>query len=446
MKNTWSQVVQVMGEHGFDILPYYEYAGSKGKNGLGPQRRAKPLTRDDAFTHIKWIETSNADITDPDTYADFKKMLDLTIVKEMDKAHFVGAWIRPRSQIPMGFGDATRKRFAEEANDGKAVTRQELIADTNLLGKYKQWWFGKRQQFLVAMRDYLREKGVKDAAMLFTACPSEPGVSFATWQPMMVTDDVPLWKQILADSPEEKDKKTEPVSVQDVVSKGLYFQAVTLPAKNWGNWELDHASPESDPQDYKTISGVQMTYSFNRLYTVASPEALDAFRTPSGLALIHHNSLNENMMYDSADKPKLGYFAADIERAGPYCMMAEAVAMANGDPTYIGYLVGRTYVRGFPKYVRNFNTAFLSLPALPSERLEGASSDDKVVVRSIKTDKDGTYLIVVNTDFTDKSNVSVTLPAKGNVTDAATGTAIGAADGKLSLSLYPFELRAIRIQ
>ena len=70
-----------MGRYGFEVLPYYEYSGSKGQEGLGNQRRAKPLTRDDAYTHITWIESANADITDPDTYADFQKMLDLTVIR-----------------------------------------------------------------------------------------------------------------------------------------------------------------------------------------------------------------------------------------------------------------------------------------------------------------------------------------------------------------------------
>ena len=56
---------------------------------------------------------------------------------------------------------------------------------------------------------------------------------------------------------------------------------------------------------------------------------------------------------------------ADVERAGPFCMQAEAVAMANGDPTMIGYLVGNNFERGFPMYVRDFNANFLALPALP---------------------------------------------------------------------------------
>jgi hypothetical protein len=398
----WNQIVELMGERKFDILPYYEYAGSKGQQGLGPERRAKPLTRDDAYTHIKWIESANADITDPDTYEDFKKMLEITIVQQKDKANFIGAWLRPRSQIPMGFGDTTRKRFADEANGGKEITRQQLKADPALLAKYEQWWFGKRKQFLVAMCDYLREKGINDATILFTAAAGEPGVPFPTWDPIMVADDVDGWKKRLEAIGNEKDAKLQVLSVKEVVAQDKYLEALLAAPKNWGDWEINHASPPSDPQNYKDVDGVMITAAINRLYTVASPKVFDTFRSPSGLALLRHYSLNENMMFDKADKPKLGYFCADVERAGPFCMMAEAVAIANGDQTYQGYLTGRTYVRGFPKYVRNFNTAFLSLPALPSQRLDNVSSDPEVVVRAIKTEKHGTYYAVVNTGMTEK--------------------------------------------
>jgi hypothetical protein len=342
----------------------------------------------------------------------------------------------------MGFGDATLSRFSQEANGNRAVTRKMLIANPKLVASYKQWWFGKRAQFLVAMRDYLRKNGVKDAVVLYTASASEPGVSF----PGMVTDDVGSWKQLLSQSSDPKDQKMNPISLQDVVRQNLYLKVQTSPIANWGKWELDHASPEADPQDYKNLDGVMLGYSYNRVYTVASPEALDAFRTPSGLAMIHHNSLNENMMFDRGDKPKLGYFACDMERAGPFCMMSEAIAMANGDPDYLGYLLGRTYARGFPLYVRNFNTAFLSLPALPSTRLAHASSDASVVVRSIKTPHNGTYFAVINTAMTDKTGVKLTLAMKGKVTDAATGEAVAAPGGVANLSLYPFEMRALHAE
>ncbi len=444
-KDLWRSIVEHMGQRGFTILPYYEYAGSKGKNGLGPQRRAKPLTRDDAFTHIKWIESANADITDPDTYEDFKKMLEITVLWQRDKAKFAGIWLRPRSQLPMGFGDGTRKRFAEEANGGVEVTREDLKNDKELLARYKEWWFGKRRQFLEAMRDYLRENGVEDPIVLYTAFPQEPGPSFRERQPVFVADDVESWQQLFANSNIERDTRTKVVTPQEVAEQGLYMKSLLNAPANWGGWELDHANPPADPHRYRDATGIMLTHPFNRLYTVLSPETLSAFRGPAGLAIIRHYSLNENMMFDKNDKPKLGYFCADIERAGPYCMMAEAMAMANGDPTHIGYLRGRNFARGFPEYVRNFNTAFLSLPALPSVRLEGVSSDEAVVVRAIETESHGTYLAIVNTAMTDRENVTIKLPKGGKVTDAATGQVLGEGES-LSVTLYPFQLRALRVQ
>ncbi len=437
-KDLWGQIVETMGKEGFSVLPYYEYSGSKGYKGLGNQRRAKPLTRDDAYTHISWIEASNADITDPDTYEDFRKMLDLTIVRQKVKAEFVGLWLRPRSQLPMGFGDATRERFAKEANDGKAVSRADLKADKALLARYETWWFGKRRDFLTAMRDYLAQNGIKQPLVLYTGEAAESGSSFASWEPRMVTDDPAFWQPIVAQPAHlSKDKKTALITVGDVTKQDLYLESLLSPPLNWGDWEWHHANPAPDPKDYKTTPGVLMTHAFNRVYTVSSPKTFEMFRGPSGLALIRHYSLNENMMFDKADKEKLGYFIADIERAGPYCMMGEALAMANGDPTEIGYLSGGNFGRGFPEYVRAFNTAFLSLPALPSRIVPNAAPDAEIVVREIATQGKGTYYALVNTGLKAKT-VTIKLPGAGQLLDAATKKPIAAG----AQTFYPCELKA----
>lgn len=444
-KDLWREIVTCMGERGFDILPYYEYAGSKGERGLGNERRAKPLTRNDAYSHIGWIESANADITDPDTYEDFKKMLDITVLWQRDKATFVGAWIRPRAQMPMGFGDSTRARFAREANNGTAVSKEDLINDKALLERYEQWWFGKRREFLAAMRDHLRDNGIDDATILYTAVPAEPGLELLDNRKSLVVDDVMAWKKRLVPSTDERDRDVKVLGIEEVLDSELYLRSLLAKPWTWGEWELHYAAPQADPQDYKQTQGVLMTMPFNRLYTVNSRKALEEFHGPSGLAIIRHYSLNENMMYDQKDKAKLGYFVAEIERAGPYSMMAEAMAMANGDPTHIGYLRALNFGRGFPEYVRNFNTAFLSLPALPSTLVDGAASDPSVVVRSIPTDKHGTYFAVVNTATRDRA-VAIKLPVDGKVTDAATGEALDLADGALQLALYPYQLRALRVE
>ena len=260
------------------------------------------MTRDDAYTHISWVETANADITDPDTYEDFKKMLDLTVVRMKGAARFEGIWIRPRWQLPMSFADATRARFAREVNHDKPVTRAELIDDVAALKRYEEWWFGKRREFLIAMRDYLRESGIPDAVVLFTTEGGEPGPSFPTWQRRIVTDDVPAWRKILA-APQHvvNDKTIEPIGVDRVVSQDLYLESLLAAPLNWGKWEVSHANPPADPQRYRDVPGVLFTHAFNRLYTVSSPKTFDTFRGGSELAVVRHHSLNENMMFDKGD-------------------------------------------------------------------------------------------------------------------------------------------------
>ena len=443
-KDLWPQIVSVMGEAGFTVLPYYEYSGSKGAHGLGNQRRAKPLRRNDAYSHTSWIESANVDITDPDTFADFKKMLDLTVIRFQDRAQFAGAWIRSRGQLPISFADTTLRRFAEETEQAAAITRQSLIDDGELLARYKTWWNGKRHQFLVAMRDHLRVNGIAQADMLYTTEAAESGVPFPTWDRIVVADDVSRLDPILSSN---QQKPLVPLSVEQVTNGHLYLNALKAEPLNWGGWELNHRDPPADPQTYKDTDGVLLTHAFNRLYTVADPNTFAAFRNPAGLAMVRHFSLNEHMIYDADDKPALGYFVVDIERAGPYCMMAEAHAMANGDPTSIGYLSGGNFNRGFPKFVRSFNTAFLSLPALPSQVVDGATDDPEIVVRHIHTDEQGDYFAVVSLSTTAKQSAVVRLPVSGAITDAATGRPIVSADRQsVTLNMHPFQLRSLHVK
>jgi hypothetical protein len=446
MAHYWENIVTLMGEYGFDILPYYEYSGSKGKNGLGNQRRCKPLTRDDAYSHISWIESHNADITDPDTYEDFRKMLDLTIVRMRDKAHFAGAWLRSRSQMPVGFGPGTLKRFSDEANEGKLITREDLKGDEAIYARYLQWWHLKRRDFFIAMRDYLRSNGIDDAMFLYTGESGEPGVGFGDWTPRFVAQSPDAWASILA-RPEHlsKDTMRTLLTPGQVVDQELYLTGLLSPGLDWGGWESRHRAPADDPQNYKDMDGIVLTHAFNRSYTVASPKTLDTFRAPSGLAIMRHYPLNEHMMFDKNDKTKLGYFVTDMERAGPYCMMAEAVAVANGDPNMIGYLTSNSLGVGFPKYVRNFNANFLALPALPSKLVPNASSNPAIIVRAIETPNHGTWYALVNTGMTTAKNIQLRIPGGKPIESALTGERLSA-NGAVQATFCPFELKAWRVK
>lgn len=446
VKDLWGEIVRLMGSRGFEVLPYYEYSGSKGDKGLGYQRRCKPLTRDDAYTHIGWVESANADVTDPETLTDFCRMLDCTVLAFQDRARFPGVWLRTRSQLPVSFADATRERFTKEANGNQPVTREQLKADKALYDRYLSWWQGKRRDFFVGVRDYLREKGLRNAFVLYTGCPGEPGVGFGDWTGRLVTDAPGAWADVLQ-KPEHRvrDQALQTLTPLEVVRQGLYRKGLTAAGLNWGDWEVHHAQPADDPETYRAADGVMLAHAFNRSYTVLDPATMDLYRTPSGLTLVRHYPLNENMLYDKKDQDRLGYFVADMERSGPACMMSEALAMAYGNPTQIGYLTGGNFGRGFPAYVQDFNANFLALPALPARRLEGAASDPRAAVQAMDAGEKGTYLAVVNTAPTALTDVRVKLPGPGPVRALASGAAMTPDDGSIILTLRPFQLVAVGV-
>ena len=446
MKGLWGGIVELMGDYGLDVLPCYEYGGSIGTHGLGNQKRCRPLTRDDAYTHISWVEKCNADITDPDTLGDFRKMLDCTVAHWSDKAKFAGIWLRSRGQMPVGFGPGTLERFAREANDGEKIDRPNLIADQALYDRYIAWWQLKRRDFLTGVRDSLREKGIENPQVLFTGVTGETGVGFASWDPHFVTDNPERWRSTFArpEHARDDDRELRILTPAEVVTEGLYLDGLTAPSLNWGSWEVHHGRPADDPAHYQDAEGVLLTHAFHRGFTVSDPRTFDLFRTRSGLAAIRFYSLNENMMFDAGDKPRLGYFVCDIERAGPYSMMAEALAVASGDPTMFGYLAGNNFGRGFPVYARNFNANFLALPALPSKLVPEASSDPEVVVRSIET-PGKRHFAVVNTSKNPKREIAI--KTGGNVVTAlAGGEPVPNEGGTVKLDFYPFQLISLGVE
>jgi hypothetical protein len=426
----WSQIVDLAGRMGVNILPMYEYCGSiGGKDALGSQRRCQTLNQSrkgpggrDDYTHIHWSEKGNADVTDPDTVEDLRKMLEITIADEAKKANFLGVWLRPRnSGMPVSFSDRCRKRFAEQSSRQQVPTRDALKNDPKLYQDYLDWWHGQRREFFIAIRDYLRRPEVigTQAVLIFTGDPSEPGRVLDS--DAIVTDDPGRF-------PGEKT-----ISPEDVLAKRLGWAGLTGECGTWGGWEWQHAIPRLDPLRYTDTPGVLLSMAFNRQFSVADIKTLESFRTPDGLAMLRHYPLNENCFGEDDNRP-LGYFIADFEEAGPYCVLAEARALANGDPRFIGYLAANSFQRGFPEYVRAFNRAFLALPALPGTLVADASSNPQVLIRQIPTPKDGTWYAVVNTGMTDALDVKIAIKASHLVNDL-TGDPVRL--DEQTFSLYP---------
>ncbi len=437
----WEKVVKTATDYGLSVLPYYEYAGSLGQQGLGSQKRAIPLGDTENYTHVAWTEKGRADLTDPDTFEDLRKMLEITIVDQKGQAEFVGAWLRPRSSmLPIGFGDGALKRFSDETKPSKKVTREILREDKKLYGAYISWWKDKRRDFLKKVKDYLRESGIDDAVVIYTPDPTEPGSLQPKGKGGLVVENPDQWKDVGLEKP--------PIPLEEAIQERWTYTAQTEVRGTWGKWEWQHAVPLADPENYQDVEGVMPSYTFSRKFGLMDPDALQAFTTPSGLAMIRHYSLNENMLREEEGSKKmdqLGYFVSDMDRAGPFVMLPEALAMANGNPTNIGYLTSNNFNRLSPGYVRQFNAAFLSLPALPAKRLEGAASDQSVVVKEIDGGRHGTWLAVVNPTYEGKKGIAISLPRSGQVTNAATGETIPVSNGAVKLDLYPCQLISLHI-
>ena len=456
----WGQIIDAAAKHGMSVMPYYEYAGAKGGgvNGVasyGYQHHCRPLgDRDkDAYSSVWWSEDACIDVSDPAALDDVKKVLDSTIGAFKSKVPFVGAWFRTRSSNwPISFADETLARFSADQG-GAATTRDQLKADSALLQKYYKWWFGKRRDYLVAIRDWLRTNAAPDASVLFTSYIEESlhTPEYSDW--VTPTDDVPTWSTVNGTDPWKY--QFSPADFGKYVSDGKYQEMILRmkppSAENLANHdvEMDHSAPPADPALYTDVDDVYMTLPFSRLFTVSSMATFDAFRAKSGVAMVRHFNLNEedgqNADGDGPMSKKLGYFVSDVDRAGPYSMLAEARAVGYGDPRFIGYLSSNSFNRAFPEYTRAFDAAFLALPALPSTLVAGAAADPEVMVRSIATSKYGTYYAVVNVGLKPKSEVKVTLAATGPLQDLVTGGALERADGAISLSFYPGQLYALHV-
>jgi len=440
----WEKALQMVERYGLDVLPYFEYAGSLTLNAAV---KARTLKRGPGrpYTDLAQGEPFHLDVTDPRSLEDVRAVLDHTMVRYKDQARFVGAWFRTAlAQMPVSFSDACLERFANQVNGGLAVTREQIAVDPLVRGRYGEWWLGQRRDFFAGIGEYLRARVGPAQAVLFTPWAGASGPSWPGRFTQVVTDDPGPWDGQLDSGrgPVARTARWATVVAEDRHLKG----AIAWPEVS-GDSELRFAAPRADPEHWRETPGLFLTYPFSRRYAVESATAFEAFRGADGLAAVRFHPRNEGI-----DGGLLGGVAPDMERSGPFCMLEEAHALANGDPVMLGSLAGDVSTRAFPEYVRRFNAAYLALPALPSSRLMDACPDREIVVRSIRVEGKGTWLAVVNLGFADKPAVAITLPEDGTVTDSVTGADLTwsvsrtGQQARLTLAMGPCELKAIRLQ
>ncbi len=484
-KTIWSRIVERAGQRGLNVIPYYEYSGSIGQCGasgcggtyksLGTQRRVSRLfaPSDGWYTGIPWTEDSAVDITDPDAVTDFRKMLEYTITAHASKANFLGAWVRTRqTDMPISFSAATLARY-NAANPAATRTLQQLRDDAASRDAYYAWWYGQRKNYLTGLRDYLRQStGNNQMQVLFAAYPQEtvPN-SYATATGSyvnLVTDDPNWWsayRGTLNDNWFQYNWYT--TSPTNAVQGKIHDFGLKrfLPAVA-GSEEMGHSAPPADPERYANESGVAMNYPFGTgLFTVSDAATLSRFSNgDGGQFLTKHYPLNEDnggptslewsWTSMSCSGPYavenvhpfrgiVGYTSVAVDREGAHSMLAEARALANGNPFHVAYLESSSFSRGFPEYVRRFSAALRSLPAVASTTVANATTTPDIVVRAYATSTHGTYFAVINTALNAKTGVVVTLPGTGAVTDLLSSASL--ASNELRFDLYPGEVRTFKL-
>jgi hypothetical protein len=473
----WDRLVPRLAAEHMALLPYYEYKGALGLSSarppsLGWQRRAEKLYHgkpNTNYTGTWWVEQHNADITDPETLSDAKKVLDTTAVRYKGTATFAGAWFRTRgNHLPISFADAAltrfRASFAGDASVSSATNRDALISsyegDGVLYRRYVRWWLDERFKFLSQVQTHLASSlGDPDASVIFTPWPGEPvpllrdPQSGAKGHPVQLTTDDPVWWNAFAKRQPDSSwfrwalspTSFDSVTTGDVYRHSLRFEEAVSPLPS--REEHEHAAPLADPERYRECDGVMLTYPIGRLFTVSNAGLMDSYRSRSGLTVVKHYTLNEDNPQDTGPNSpfggEVGYTCVDVDRAGPLALLQEARAVALADPSHIGYLCGSGYSTGFPGWVRRFNAAFLSLPALPSTRITDGASDPDVVVREIKAGSSGTYYLVVNTSMHTRTGIELHLRSQGTWVDLLSKEVLAGAPDRVDL--YTGEMRTFRV-
>ena len=453
----WGKIVDAMAAEGHSLFPMYEYHGSRGDgttryvNGgsLGYDADYRPWTLQTAaypdrkylFSNASWVTGCAVDLTLPEALADLEDLVNRTILQFKDRGHFVGAWIRNRGGMPVGFSDKTIALFNSETH--RNVTRAEIYnsgayANTSLYKAYRAWWYAKRRDQFAAVQAYMAANGLPDAKFFYHSCGSEGGRPAGTGA--IESNDADMlykgqtWRQM--------------TGLSATTSLSSHFAAywsdsIGKDSGTWGQYEQNHGDPADDYGSYAALPNVGLSFPFNCLYTVAGDDVSRNYRNASGdLVFARHYSLNEFCANDynlESGQAIVGYYTTDMDHAGRAVMCSELLAMAVNDPTILGYLFGSNLDRVDAPAVREFNLNFLSLPATTSTVLLGGTCSDAVTVRRWITSA-GSYWAVINTSPRDVSGSYDLQTSKTRVWRTVDWREETVSNGRVSLSLKPYQM------
>ena len=454
----WGKTVDAMAAEGHSLFPIYEYHGSRGDgntryvNGgsLGYDADYRPWTLESAaypdrkylFSNAYWVTSCAVDLTLPEALVDLKDLVNRTILQYKDRGHFVGAWIRNRGGMPVGFSDKTIALFNRETS--RSVTRAQLYnggsyADTQLYKAYRAWWYAKRRDQFAAVQAYMSENGLPGAKFFYHSCGSEGGRPAG--EGAIESNDADMlyngqtWRQMTGRSA---------TTSLPAHFAAYWSDSIGRDSGSWGQYEQVHSDPADDYGSYASLENVGLSFPFNCLYTVAGDDVSRNYRNASGdLVFARHYSLNEFCANDynlpEGEQSIVGYYTTDMDHAGRAVMCSELLAMAVNDPTILGYLFGSNLDRLDAPYVREFNLNFLSLPATTSTVLLGGTCSDAVTIRKWTTSA-GNYWAVINVSPRPVSGSWNLQTSKTRVWRTLDWREERVSGGKVTLALQPYQM------
>ena len=407
--------------------------------------------------------------------------------------------------LTISFSDYALKLFEQETgakiNGASGQPRRDWLM-ANRKAEYYNWWYGKKREFLLAIRDCLQALR-PDLKLFYYPWHSDDDFPFScgrlrySGHPLEDKIYVPGTNILLVPSfTVPMEKWTAAQKKRPGLARGYYREKIApeLAGKItlqdilygrhkgmkefWGaprSGELPHLlyphemdlirmftepgsiyTPHgigSNPQLFRNDQGIVYWAPVHYRFTADNPEFLDLFKTGEGAAMANNFPYNEETSGFNC-QGLMG--ATGVEHGGPFCMMEEVLAMAHADPNHLMMGMWEPLKRGFPKYAREFAAAYRALPVGPSQTLEGAvkPKDNDIVVRCYKTDY-GTYLAVINRAFDlNPRSIALTLdPETGPVhvvENLVTGKTLpfkqsGLNKIEFAVSLRPMELKSLRI-
>ena len=488
----WSGDVDAFAEAGLYLMPYYEYAGSRGSWGVyedengnagkalgfSAGRKAVPLFQDAGLQSVSHFNSyvqgsngasgSNVDITQEPAYDDFERILACTVLRYADKGNFAGVWIRNRGSMPVSFSDRALRSF--EADTGRAsgsVTREAIIdslssegADpawvntakwgtnrwSTLYSDYRSWWYGKRADWLESMRDYLADNGVPGAKVFFTGQTGEVGPTLHLANGLSNDNQAGGVTAVarLGNTWSFKGTTSIPGYAQNWRDGGL-----SCDGWSWFAYEYQHAEPMGDPTTYQSRRDVAVTYPYDGVASAIAggPDfGVPSYRNGSGdLFFTRFYCLQEGQHKDASGNENLGYYSCDMDHAGRAIVAPELWGVLYQDPTVIGMLQSDQFGRAFSRPFREFMENFLALPAKAGSFTQGNNwRGSSFGVRKYAGDGE-TLWAVVNASWNALPAQEISLGGAGVpvVYEAVSGRAHAVSGDKVSIDLKPYQLLAL---